>query len=229
MRICFCWLTQKKDIDTATGCQFFKLVDKHASGATLAKFGASEPLNSTFSNDFTLACETWPTGLFWSGANPRGSGNSFARTRRKHFSTKIHFEFDDDKSDSWGKLCKDVANLLDVDFACVHAFNMRSRTICDEKFEGLFTYDLIDGLQCLPWATCFGASYVQMIGRDRIESAGFCNTEPVGESIIFAKVSEAAGDYYESAANYDQLRTRILQGLVGNESLNSIPAPDFGF
>lgn len=202
----FCFLTQEPIQNQRIGKSFFRLIQDELNGASLGKYGATEPLSQSFKDGIDGACEFWEQGkiFFWTDRRTKGFGSIFHRTSRKHSNVKIYFDAPSPDSEAWVRFLRSVSSLLTVDFSSLHISD-KCRTDEDEVYEGIKSYDLKVALPTVAWASCFGKPYLELIGRERFQLAGFEVLESVDEELFFCQLTADPFDYIN---NYDSFRSR---------------------
>lgn len=203
---------------------FFQAIYQDLDGASLGKYGATEPMTSTFANDIEGACQLWSRHVFWSDRRGKGSGAVLHGSPFVHTNISFYFDTPDTDSLKCVRFLKFASDLLAVDFACVHCFEKRSVTEEDEILEGVTTWDLEKAIPNLPWAGCLGKPYIDLFGRQRLESAELENSEFISDRLYFFQLTRSPLDYIE---NYGSFKSRqdAAKHTLGSEFFMGSPNP----
>lgn len=229
--VVFSFLTPADIRSSEIAKSFFEFVYNDLDGASLGKYGEFEPLSGDFANDLDRACLLWERGLFWCEPQRKGFGAVIHGTSRRHANLSFYFGTRSPDSTAWVRFVKSVSRLVAVDFSSVHFFDKKSQTEEDEVLEGITSLDIQKALPTIAWAGCFGKPYVELIGEDGFQSAGFQVVEPISQGLIFCQLTSDPLDYID---NYETFRSRqdSVKSILGRDFFLGAPnptVPDFKF
>lgn len=178
-----CLLTRRSLASEAEAQSFFSIMAEIAPELLPEKYDVKEPIRELFDMarlDKPLAVwGKFPHHFFlWKRSKPRLSGQYFPASKR-HAADSIQITFQGRRANEHTliKLLRAWSERFPPIIAYIHT--LHDEDLEDREFygrhvmpfnQGLVLHDLKTGLPGLCWVTIFGPSYVELFGRDRLDS-----------------------------------------------------------
>ncbi len=206
-------------LEDSSNCMLFlKILKEHLPEAFPDNIGNWEPIKTPFTtveNTF----EYWKDPFYWTrqkrlrceGGVYLGEGFQHSIVtiwaRAKHFPTAHFVDF----------LCT-ICSYFKSDIGYIYSLVTRESEIFDYDLWyplslGLAPHRLRKGIPLLPWATVFGAPYVNLLGMDAFLDVPAHTVTPLNDQQVYIQITEHIEDIYTDYDGFARKRAQIMDHL----------------
>ena len=208
------------------GRELMRLLEELVPEWMPARWGHDEPLRRTYTPE--LLEEAWSDELMWKGAGARANGMIFRpRGPRERYGAIVLAA---DSSDVDVSRAVALLERLGLAFDGVYGFfhrvtrrdlvgagpNSVEYLASDEANLFVPEIQLRRWLPDLYWGNLLGPPYVELFGRERIESAPAYTVKQVGPDLYYLQLSERLEDLRDRWDEVDAVRAAVKQHLGAN-------------
>jgi hypothetical protein len=213
-------------LDVLTPRQFAAREDYRLALETLCKypslvpdvFDAAEPVRMQFdqAHPDRVADTVWewgqkPCHLIWKRRKPKSWGALYPNFSPTPRHVRIHFDANvgEQSGSELVGLLKEWSCVLEADFAFLEAAAAASSN------RSLFanTRELLKSIPQLYWATIFGAPYVRLFGRERLEAVPAAVRTELAPNLFYVQLTERLQDVIERPEAVDAARQAAKEHL----------------
>jgi hypothetical protein len=200
---------------------------------TPERYGSYEPLRSMFDPDhIEAAFKDWDYSLHWKRRIPKLEGGIFAawgaKSEHGWITITVHHP---EKVDLFllANLFQKLCIQLQADFGFIHMLTPKELpqyvntqvAFCLDPGRQIYStsvtsYDLMEYIPNLFWATVFGPAYVKHFGFDRLISSEAHVVKALAEDSVYIQLSDSPQDLANDFERVDAVRDRVKKHLNNN-------------
>lgn len=182
------------------------------------KIGNWEPIKTPFIS-IDEACKYWQYPFLWKRVkNIRCEGNVSMGFKNTHSTIVVWSISKNLPVPKIISFLNSACTQFEADIGYIHLCVKRESEVFDYDLWyplsiGLVTHDLRKGIPLLPWATVFGAPYVNLLGIDTFLSAPAQTVIRLNDEQVYLQVTESMNDIREDFDSFARKRAAIMDHL----------------
>ncbi|MDJ0838752.1 MAG: hypothetical protein QNK37_19700 [Acidobacteriota bacterium] len=204
----------KETVTQAEISRFFELIGKNLGDFLPERLGTREPLTKIDPDRPLLDQVDWSGSVYWKKRKGKVSGSFSQGTRRGH--ARFYHMFQTRKEDLEVLLdfLVSFSSLLRVDFSSLHFEPMK--TTMYNPLCRVTTGTLRQGLPGVPFGFCLGEAYIDLIGKEKLQSLPAYETKMLSDQLMFIRsvekrpVTEAEEDAFRT-------ETENIKSCIGSD------------
>jgi hypothetical protein len=221
-------LSDQRIDDPAVGAQIMRILLTVLPEFRPIRYGEVEPDAGRWSDDLVERFgSVWPGpyGLAFAFAGAHGTWGRMASIAGNHIHSSLQLHApgagpDDDRA---LRFLATVADRVGGEFGLIHRFDelearraARNGILLGTRgapFLMVTSHDLKRGIPDIYWATLFGRRYVEMFGRERLQTAPAAKVDLFPDGYALVQVTPRSADVVAPAGPFGAARERIIEHL----------------